>query len=149
MICQSYTAWCQQLRKLHKQQMCDSSGSVMDKLTGTKKVGPLQPNLIALTPLLVTKYLNCASKKDTQIIHQPRQLANPISLSNYSPHLLCSGLVVRYQFKTYPKPDRTCPRPLSWSRYWHRVVAALCSEGTYHIRHVYHAVGRAVAICNA
>ena len=24
-----------------------------------------------------------------------------------SPHLLCSGLVVRYQFKTYPKPIRS------------------------------------------
>lgn len=120
----------------------------MIKVSGTKKVRVFKPNLIALTLLLEIKYLNCASKKDTQSIHQPSQWANPLSLSNNSPHLLCSGLVVRDQFKTYLKPDRTCPRPLSWSRNWHRVVTALCSEGTnpHKAMASYHAVGRGVSM---
>jgi hypothetical protein len=39
---------------------------------------------------------------------QPRKLLpNTPSCLVFSPQLLCSGAVLRYQFKPYPKPDRT------------------------------------------
>lgn len=62
--------------------------------------------------------------------------SNSIPLSD-SPQLLCSGAVLRYQFKPYLKPDSTHPRALSWSHYWHLAVSLLWAEGTYHIRLVY------------
>lgn len=65
-----------------------------------------------------------------------------------SPQLSCSGAVLRYQFKLYPKPNSTHPRALSRSHYWHLAVSPFWAEGTYHIRlwSSYQAVGRGVAI---
>jgi hypothetical protein len=55
--------------------------------------------------------LKVRNNKMVEILHQ----ATPVYQLVDSPQLLCSGEVLRYQLKPYPKPDRSHRPPLSWS----------------------------------
>ena len=74
---------------------------------------------------------NCEEPDVGKILPHIVVSATPPPTSGISPLLLCSGLVERYQFKSYPKPDRTDPPSVKLVTLLVLAVTCLQVKGTH------------------